>query len=274
MSAPIARFAPGLSVVAPIRDFNLTRRDEEALCRAWGVPYDTDLPSGGDDVTLWCRSIASGSIDLETALPHDVWLWYRDPADAQRYEREPRTVRIRFTEGRPTALDGEALPLIEIVRELNRVAGARGIGKIDVIEDGILGLKSREIYEAPGATVLLAAHRDLEHLCLTDLELEFKALVDARWTQLVYGAHAVHPLVGALDAFVAETQRAVSGELTIRLVAGTVDVIGRSAAASLYSRALRHLDHQPFDQRRLEGAVLAHGLQYEALSERDRRAGR
>jgi len=267
LSGPVALLAPSVRVVSPIRDFDLTRKEEEELCRLWDVPYPMDVPPGGDDLTLWCRSIASGMFDLDSQLQDGIWRWWRNPA--HQPPLSPLEVRIGFDRGRPVTVDGVPVRFVEILMLLNAEAGVRGVGRIDIMEDGILNLKSREVYEAPAATVLLAAHRSLEELCLTARELRFKAAVEAEWVQLVYGANAFDPLLDALDAFVARTQLNVTGEITVLLHHGGFYISGRSSPRSLYSRRLRHLSGTGIVQPRLEGAVYAHRLQYLALAERD-----
>ncbi|MCK4851244.1 MAG: argininosuccinate synthase, partial [Phycisphaerae bacterium] len=191
-------FAPELTVLVPVRDFDLTRSQEEELCRLWGVPV-TEGITGGDDKTLWCRSIASGAIDLDQVLPDDIWMWYVPPAKAQD---KPESLTLEFVEGLPVKLNGQALPLDDLVSELNLIAGRSGIGLIDMFEDGIMSLKSREIYEAPAAKVILKLHRDLEAQCLTKEEIHFKNIVEDRWAYMTYHGEWYHPLKNALDAFI------------------------------------------------------------------------
>ena len=143
-------FAPGVAVFVPVRDFDLTRGEEQLLMEHFGIPVE-ELIAGGDDKTMWCRSIASGGIGLDTVLPDSIWMWLTPPAKAPN---TPTTLTITWQNGLPVALDGKELPLDAIIEQLNVVGGANGIGKIDIFEDGIMGLKSREIYEAPAATIL------------------------------------------------------------------------------------------------------------------------
>lgn len=267
MAGPMALFAPDVEVLAPIRELDLSRTDEEELCAAWGVPIDKDLPPGGDDVTPWCRSIASGMIGLDTIVPDDVWLWYRPQGTTLP---APVELEVTFEEGVPVALDGELIPLFDLLARLNVLVGSYGIGKIDIIEDGILGLKSRELYEAPAATLLLMLHSDLEHLCLTQEEIAFKQQVEAQWLWLVYTGNAFHPLVEALNSFIETTQCRVSGSVGVRLLAGQAEVTRRESSHSLYLPKLRHLDAATaFDQRQMAGAVVAHTLPYLAIAERN-----
>lgn len=269
-STPLALFAGNIRLIAPIRELDLTRSEEEALARTWRAPFAEDLPLGGDDVTQWCRSIASGGFTPESVIDDSVFHWYR-PSGADGHDTTPVELTVGFANGLPVSLDGAPRSLLEIVRALNPLAGARGIGLVDIIEDGILGLKSREIYEAPGATVLIAAHRDLEHLCLTREELEFKASVDCTWCERVYSGHMFSPLVEALDAFVGQTQKQVEGEVRLRLSGGAARTIFRRSARSLYAPKWRHLDAGGMDPALIDGIIAGHGLPYRVL--RDRAAG-
>jgi argininosuccinate synthase len=259
-----ALFAPGLPHLVPVRDFDLTRGEEAALCAHWGVPVTESL-IGGDDTTMWCRSIVSGGLDLDTTLPDDVWLWYVPP---QAAPDEPATLKIRFEEGVPVAVNGQRLTLKELLPLLNEIGGRHGIGKLDVWEDGIMDLKSREIYEAPAATIILKLHRDLEGMCLTKDEIVFKKTVDQRWATLVYNGEWFHPLRADLDAFIAQTQGVVNGEYTITLYKGNIDIVSRESNSGLFAPEIRSITAASFNQQ-LSGSV-AHlrGLPYEVLAKR------
>jgi argininosuccinate synthase len=260
-------FAPGVAIVVPVRDFDLTREEEEEICREWGVPV-TETIRGGDDKTMWCRSIASGAIKLDQELPDGVWMWYHPPAKAAK---EPAEITLTFESGLPVALDGKTMPLAELVPELNVLGGAHEIGRIDMIEDGIMNLKSREIYEAPGATIILKAHRDLEQLCLTKDEIEFKKIVEHQWAHMVYHGEWFHPLKGALDAFVAATQPSVNGTLGLRLDRGNVIVTSRKSDHALF-HPMRYIDSgYKFDQRLCADAAHVRGLLFEILAWRRQR---
>src|ERR1700726_924507 len=174
-------YAPGLSIFVPVRDFDLTRGEEQLLMEHYGVPVE-EVIAGGDDKTMWCRSIASGGIGLDTELPASIWLWVTPP---QKAPNSPTTITLTWQNGLPIALNGEKLPLDQIIEQLNVLGGANGIGKIDLFEDGIMGLKWREIYEAPAATILLKLHRDLEQYCLTKEDIQLKRELDAQWAKLV-----------------------------------------------------------------------------------------
>src|ERR671936_165121 len=243
-------FAPALIVLQPVRDFDLTRGDEKLL--------------GGDDKTLWCRSLASGAITLETELPDDVWQWLVPPAKAPD---TPVTVTLDFQGGVPVALDGEVLPLDTLIGKLNTIAGGAGIGYIDIWEDGIMDLKSRELYEAPAAHVILKAHRDLEGMCLTKDERQFKAGVDQKWAYMVYHGEWFHPLKGALDAFITHTQARVNGTIQLELYKGNMRITDRKSPDSLYHPEIRTLQSKSFDQRLCGPAAVIRSLPYKILAQ-------
>ncbi len=258
-------FAPELTVLVPVRDFDLTRSQEEELCRLWGVPV-TEGITGGDDKTLWCRSIASGAIDLDQVLPDDIWMWYVPPAKAQD---KSESVTLEFVEGLPVKLNGKDLPLDDLVAELNLIAGRSGLGLIDMFEDGIMSLKSREIYEAPAAELILKLHRDLEAQCLTKEEIHFKNIVEDRWAYMTYHGEWYHPLKNALDAFILATQNVVNGQITASLYKGNIEITKRVSDSSLFSREIRSIKASGFDQRWAANAAKIRGLPFEILAKRD-----
>ena len=262
-------YAPGVSIFVPVRDFDLTRGEEQLLMAHFGIPVE-ELIAGGDDKTMWCRSIASGGIGLDTELPDSIWLWLTPPAKAPN---TPTKITLTWQNGLPIALNGEQLPLDSIIEQLNVVAGANGIGKIDIFEDGIMGLKSREIYEAPAATLLLKVHRDLEQYCLTKEEIQLKRQMDAQWSRMVYHGEWFHPLKNAIDAFTASTQLAVNGEYTIELYKGNIDIITRSASSGLFFPDVRSINSASFNQKECAPAAHLRGLPYELIARRNKEAG-
>jgi argininosuccinate synthase len=254
--------APQLRVIAPVRDLNLSRRDERSLAREYGLEFYAGI---SDDKTSWGRALGSGEIDsLDLPVPREEFYWWvpqdESPDEGAVYELE-------LCRGVPVRLN-ELTGLEAIVRELNESGGRHSIGRIDTIEDGIMGLKSREVYEAPAATILLTLHRDLERLCLTGDELRFKALVDARWAELVYRGAWFHPLKADLDAFIARSQEAVSGAVTFRLRKGVIEIVRRRSELGLFDPRVRSLELDSFDQRHVSGAVEVAGLEFAALHAR------
>jgi argininosuccinate synthase len=257
-------FAPELKILVPVRDFDLTRLEEEVLCRAWGVPV-TEMITGGDDKTMWCRSIASGAVDLNQPLPDDIWMWYRP---VEKSPDRPSFVTLEFEKGIPTKLNGKRRSLGEIIPALNTMGGVQSIGKIDIFEDGIMDLKSREIYEAPAATIILKLHRDLEQFCLTKDEIQFKKGIDQKWAFLIYHGMAYHPLRYDLDAFIEASQKVVSGKYKIKLFKGNIEIVNRESKTSLFSPEIRSIKATGFDQRRCADAAFVRGLPFEILAKR------
>src|SRR5216683_4135794 len=259
-------FAPGTAIFVPVRDFDLTRGEEQLLMEHFGIPVE-ELIAGGDDKTMWCRSIASGGIDLTTELPDAIWMWLVPPAKAPD---KPATITLKWQNGLPVALNGEKLPLDQIIEQLNMIGGANGIGKIDLFEDGIMGLKSREIYEAPAATILLKVHRDLEQYCLTKDEIQLKRQLDAQWAKLVYHGEWFHPLKDAIDAFIATTQQVVNGEYTVNLYKGNIDIQSRSSNSGLFFPDVRSIKSASFNQKECAPAAHIRGLPYELIARRNK----
>jgi len=257
-------FAPQLKILVPVRDFDLTRLEEEALCRAWDVPV-TEMITGGDDKTMWCRSIASGAINLNQALPDDIWMWYRP---VEKSPDEPSFVTLEFEKGIPTKVNNKRKPLGEIIPALNAIGGMHSVGKIDMFEDGIMDLKSREIYEAPGATIILKLHRDLEQFCLTKDEIQFKKGIDQKWAYLIYHGMAYHPLRYDLEAFIETSQKVVNGKYKVKLFKGNIEIVNRESKTSLFSPEIRSIKATGFDQRRCADAAFIRGLPYEILAKR------
>ncbi len=257
-------FAPNLKILVPVRDFDLTRLEEEQLCKEWDVPV-TEMITGGDDKTMWCRSIASGAIDLNQPLPDDIWVWYRPPEKAPD---EPAFITLEFEKGIPVKLNGRRKPLGEIIPELNAAGGSHAIGKIDMFEDGIMDLKSREIYEAPAATIILKLHRDLEQFCLTKDEIQFKRGIDQKWSYMIYHGMAYHPLRYDLDAFIETSQKVVNGKYKVKLYKGNMEIVRRESETSLFSPEIRSIKATGFDQRRCADAAFIRGLPYEILAKR------
>lgn len=259
-------FAPGVPIFVPVRDFDLTRVEEQLLMEYYGVPVE-EVIVGGDDKTMWCRSIASGGIDLSTELPDAIWMWLTPPAKAPD---KPTPISVTWKNGLPVALNGEALPLDQIIEQLNITGGANGIGKIDIFEDGIMGLKSREVYEAPAATILLKLHRDLEQFCLTKEEIQLKRQLDAHWAKLVYHGEWFHPLKEAIDAFIATTQRVVNGEYVVDLYKGNIDIRSRSSQSGLFFPDVRSIKSASFNQKECAPAAHIRGLPFELLARRNK----
>jgi argininosuccinate synthase len=258
-------FAPELEVLVPVRDFDLTRGQELALCSEWGVPVE-EFITGGDDKTMWCRSIASGAVDLNQELPPSIWMWLTVPEKAPD---KPEFVELTFEQGIPVAVDGKRMKLAEIIPHLNKLAGRNGIGFIDVFEDGIMDLKSREIYEAPAAHLIFKVKLDMEGACLTKEERQFKKMIDAKWAYMVYHGEWFHPLKADLDAFIEQSQKVVYGVTKVKLYKGTMEIVSRNRPhSSLFYPEIRSIKSAGFDQRWCANAAKVRGLPFEILAKR------
>ena len=222
-----------LDVVAPVRELELTREWE----MEYAAEHDLPVQSGNDgvwsiDTNLWSRSIEGGDLEDPGHVPgEEIYAWTEDPATAT----ETELVEITFEDGYPVALDGEDLDPVALTRTLNDRAGAHGVGRTDMMEDRMLGLKVRENYEHPAATTLLAAHEALEGLVLTKDERDFKRRVDDEWAQKGYEGLVDHPLMDALEGFVAATQSRVTGTVTIKFEGGRARPVARESPYATYS---------------------------------------
>jgi argininosuccinate synthase len=260
---------PGVHVIAPLRDQVRSRDEEIEYALARGIPVSAAPASPFSiDENLLGRSIEAGVLeDPWAAPPPEAFALTADPADAP----EPSEVVIAFEEGLPVALDDEGLPLADLVQALNAAAGAYGIGRIDMIENRVVGIKSRELYEAPAALVLIDAHRALEDLTLTKAELRTKRELETTWTNLVYEGQWFSPLRTALDAFVDATQTVVTGEVRVELRPGAAVVTGRRSPAGLYAEALASYGTvDSFPHGAAEGFIALTALETDLLAARAR----
>jgi argininosuccinate synthase len=267
-----AALAPDIAVIAPVRDSGMTRDKAIAFAEERGLPIDVTKRSPYSiDQNLWGRTAECGILeDAWVQPPEDVYDYTSDPT----VQRDPDEVTISFVDGVPTAVDGRALPLVALVAELSTRAGAHGVGRIDLIEDRLVGIKSREIYECPAAITLLTAHRDLEDLTLERDVARFKRAVDQRWGELTYDGLWFSPLKRSLDAFVAEASHNVTGDVRVRLHGGTATVVGRRSDAALYDFSLATYDAEDrFDQRLAKGFVDLWGLPVRVWAAREQRTG-
>lgn len=255
-----ASIAPDLTVVAPVRDWSMSRPEEMAYAEEHGIPVPTTKKSPYSvDENLFGRSIEAGPLEDPDHEPtEDVFELTTAPEDAPN---EPRYIELGFEQGLPVSLDGEELSLAELIAELNTIAGAHGVGRIDMIEDRLVGIKSREIYEAPAALTIIQAHQELETLTLTKDVLRFKTTVEQRYTELTYEGLWFTPLKSALDAFIEETQKTVTGTVRIKLYKGNSTVVGRTAPNALYSKDLATYDpNSTFDEAAAAGFIALWGL--------------
>jgi argininosuccinate synthase len=256
----VASIAPDLTVVAPVRDWNMNRPEEIEYAKKHGIPVPVTSESPYSvDANLWGRSIEAGPLEDPDHEPApDVFELTVAPEQAPD---EPRYVEIGFEKGLPTSLDGEELPLVELIAELNAIAGEHGVGRVDMIEDRLVGIKSREIYEAPAALAIIQSHRELETLTLTKDVLRFKSTVEQRYAELAYDGLWFTPLKSALDAFIDETQKTVTGTVRLKLYKGSSTVAGRTAPKALYNRDLATYDpNSTFDEAAAAGFIALWGL--------------
>jgi argininosuccinate synthase len=261
---------PGVRVIAPLRDRIWTREDEIDYALQRRIPVEAKRRSPYSiDENLLGRSIEAGMLeDPWTAPPEEAFRLTGDPALAP----PPEEVVIGFEAGLPVSLDGEALPLAELVRALNEHAGRYGIGRIDMVENRAVGIKSRELYEAPAAIALIEAHRALEDLVLTKAELRTKRELEQTWTNLVYDGLWFSPLRRALDAFVDTTQELVSGEVRLELCPNAAVVTGRRSEHSLYAETLAsYAEGETFPHEAAEGFLRLSSLEVELAAKRERR---
>lgn len=258
---------PELKIIAPAREWKLTRDAAAAYARKNGIPLSTKKYS--IDENLWGRSIESGPLENPMNKPQeDAFSWTQNP---QKAPNKPEVVEIDFEEGVPIRLNNEREDSVEIIRELNIIAGKHGVGRIDMMEDRLVGIKSREVYECPAATVLLEAHKELERLVLTREQNLFKEMIDSKWAQLVYFGQWYEPLKEDLDAYISSSQKMVTGTVLMELYKGTARVIGRRSPNSLYDLSLATYDRgDRFDHRMAEGFLKYWGLPTEIAGKRRR----
>ena len=256
---------PSLQVIAPGREWNMSRDEEIAYAQERGLPVKPSKSIFSVDQNIWGRSVESGPLENPgTEPPEDAFEWTASPEEAPD---EPRYLELGFQEGVPARVDGKAMDPLELVSYVNEVAGAHGVGRIDHIEDRLVGIKSREVYECPAASVIIDAHRDLEKLVLTRHELDFKAHVEREWAWLVYSGLWLEPLRPALDRFIAATQHRVTGSVKVKLYKGAARVVGRSSDYSIYDIGLSTYGRgSTFDQKSAVGFIELWGLQSRVAS--------
>lgn len=266
----IGALAPELNVIAPVRDFAWTREKAIAWAEERHLPIDVNKRSPYSiDQNVWGRAVETGFLeDIWNAPIEDVYSYTSDPA----VPRPADEVVIRFEKGVPVAIDGQPVTVLGAIQELNARAGAHGVGRLDMVEDRLVGIKSREVYEAPGAIALITAHQELENVTVERDLARFKRTVEQRWAELVYDGLWFSPLKNALDAFIAETQAHVTGEIRMTLHGGRAVVTGRRSEASLYDFHLATYDEgDVFDQSLAKGFVQLWGLPSKIAARRDQR---
>jgi argininosuccinate synthase len=256
----LGSLAPEKQIIAPVREWGLTREEEIAYAKTKGIPVSDSAKKYSIDSSVWGRAIECGLLeDANQAPPDDAYEWTVAPEKAPD---KPEIVAITFEAGVPVAVNGKKMAPLELIEEVNRIAGRNGVGRIDHIEDRIVGLKSREVYECPAATVILEAHKDIEKMVMTRHEVLFKQQVDAQWVFLAYAGLWVDPLKEDLDAFINKSQENVTGEVKLKLYKGSLIVIGRSSPNSLYDKNLANYNIKTsFNQSYSKGFIELWGLQ-------------
>jgi len=248
-----------LPIIAPIRDLNLTRNVELKFAKKHGIQVDTAAKKFSIDQNLWGRAIEGGVLeDSYKEPPEEAFVYVK----TKNLPDKPQYLEIKFKDGIPIAVDGKNLKPIELIEYINKKAGSCGVGIVDHIEDRVVGIKSREVYETPAATCLIEAHTDLEKMVLTKHELKFKSMVDVEWAWLVYSGLWQDPLKSDLDMFINATQMRVSGTVKLKMFKGSLRVVGRKSDYSLYRHDLAtYGSGSIFDQTLAKGFVELWGMQ-------------
>ena len=271
----IRSLAPQLKILAPLREWELVTRDlevEYAEARKIPIPVTKEKPYSIDQ-NIWGCAIEAGEMeDLWTEPPVDVWRMTKDPAQAPKGSIE---LVLRFEQGIPVAIDDKPMGGVELLTYLNNIAGTFGVGRIDMVENRVVGLKSREVYEAPAATLLHMAHTELERLCLDRPTFNYMRRISQDYANIIYDGGWFGPLRECLQAFIEESQRTVSGEVRIRVSAGLARVTGRRSPFSLYEPGLStYHDGDTFKKEHAEGFLELYGLSYKTVAEVRRKSGK
>ena len=266
----IAALNPNIKVLAPAREWGMSREEAMAYGEKFGLTFPVKKSSPYSiDRNLLGRSIEAGPLEDPWNEPtEEVFVMTKAIADTPD---EPEYVEIGFEQGKPTSLNGNALSPVELITQLNEIAGRHGIGRIDMIENRLVGIKSREIYEAPALLVLIAAHRDLESLTLTGDVTQYKRNIEQSYAQMIYNGLWYSPLKAALDAFIAQTQARVAGTVKVKLFKGNAILAGRKSANALYSEELAtYSADDQFDHKAAEGFIYVWGLPTRVWSQKTR----
>jgi len=252
------RSASDYNIIGPVRDLNLTRTEEIEYAKKHGIPIPI-FSNFSIDENLWGRSIEGDMLeDPNVEMPEDAFNWTKSSADAPD---EPRVLEIEFENGVPVALDGKKFSPLDIIKECNKIAGLHGIGRIDIMEDRIIGLKSRENYETPGAVLIITAHKSLEQLVLTREELKFSVNVSETYSELVYNGLWHEPLRDDLDHLIDNMQKRVTGTVWVRLHKGNLRILGRKSPFSLYQEQAVSFEDKETDQKEIVGMIKNYGVQ-------------
>jgi argininosuccinate synthase len=248
-----------LPIIAPIRDLNLSRPEELKFAKKHGIKIENVAKKFSIDQNLWGRAIEGGVLENPNNEPPDnAFIWVK----TKNLPSKPVYLTIKFQKGIPVAVNGKSMNPIKLIDYINKKAGSCGVGIVDHIEDRVVGIKSREVYETPAAACLIEAHSDLEKMVHTKHETKFKSLVDDEWSWLVYSGLWEDPLKNDLDMFVQQTQERVSGTVKLKLFKGSLRVVGRESKYSLYSHKIATYGKgSGFDQKLAKGFVELWGMQ-------------
>ncbi len=260
LDVSVTALDPDLQIIAPVREWKLSRPAEIEYARQNNIPIPATVDSPySTDVNMWGRSIEAGILeDPYLEPPRDVWLWTKHPEEAPD---KAEIIEIGFEEGIPVSLDGETMDGVQLVNRLNEIGGLHGVGRIDHVENRLVGIKSREIYEAPASVMLLQAHQELEDMCLSRDQARFKATVAAQISEMIYNGLWFSALHQDLRAFVQSSQRHVVGSVKLKLYKGSSMVVGRQSPKSLYRHDLATYDEgDNFDQEAAQGFIKLWGL--------------
>jgi len=263
-----AALAPELKVIAPVRDYAWTREKAIVWAEEHDLPIDVNKKSPYSiDQNMWGRAVETGFLeDIWNGPIEDLYDYTQNPATP----REPDEVIITFEAGAPVAIDGKPVTMLQAIEQLNKRAGNQGVGRLDMVEDRLVGIKSREIYEAPGAIALITAHQELESVTIERELARYKKGIDQRWTELVYDGLWFSPLKRSLDAFITESQAHVSGDIRMTMHAGRAVPTGRRSDASLYDFNLATYDEgDTFDQSQAKGFIELWGMSSVIANKRD-----
>lgn len=254
---------PKLSIIAPVREWEFKSREEEIeYAQRHSIPIDvTKKKPYSIDRNIWGISIEAGVLeDLGTEPPEDAYLITKSPTQISTY---PRYLEIHFEKGIPKKLDGKSYKLQEMIEELNRIGGQHGVGRFDMVENRLVGIKSREIYEAPAGAILMTAHKELESLVLDRELAHFKETISLKYAELIYYGLWYSPLKEALDGFVEKTQELATGSIKLKLFKGSCVAVGRKSPHSLYKKELSTYGKEDkFDQKLAEGFIKLWGMPY------------
>lgn len=262
----ITALNPNLKIVAPVREWAMSREEEITYAEKHGIPIPIDLDNPYSiDQNLWGRSCECGVLE-------DPWVEppkgaYYLTAHLEDTPDQPDEIEITFEKGKPVALNGIEMPLYQLILELNMIAGKHGVGRIDHVENRLVGIKSRETYECPGAITLILAHRELEFLTQPREVAQFKPIVEQKMAQVIYEGLWFSPIRTAVQAFVEDTQKYVSGVIRVKLFKGHATVVGRKSESSLYSLELATYNpDDKFDHQAAVGFIKLYGLPTEVFS--------